>query len=298
MPLDLAAVVRQAVETSRPLLDARHHHLTTVLPPEPVRVEGDFVRLAQAVANLLNNAAKYTDDRGEISVTVERADRGSETPGEALVRVRDNGRGIDPSALSSLFDLFYQVDRNLDRSEGGLGIGLALVRSLAEMHGGKVEAHSAGRGRGSEFTLRLPLLREVPPAIPVAPAAPSPAARPTRILVVDDNRDSAESMAAVLRLEGHEVWTAHDGKKALEVTLRERPAVVLLDLGLPGLNGYQACRAMREAGLTDTLLIAMTGYGQEEHRRLSQEACFDGYLVKPVDLAALQHLLAKRTARS
>src|SRR5262249_14261473 len=206
MPLDLAAVVRQAVETSRPLLDARHHHLTTVLPPEPVRVEGDFVRLAQAVANLLNNAAKYTDDRGEISVTVERADRGSETPGEALVRVRDNGRGIDPSALSSLFDLFYQVDRNLDRSEGGLGIGLALVRSLAEMHGGTVEARSEGRGHGSEFTVHLPLLREIPPR---APPAGRPARAPTLpaagVWLGEDNGDGAESVALPQKRGGNGV---------------------------------------------------------------------------------------------
>ena len=295
MPLDLTAVVQQAVETSRPLLDARHHRLTVALPPDPVRIHGDFVRLAQVVANLLNNAAKYTDERGEISVTVEKAVGGKDTRGEALVRVRDNGRGIDPQALASLFDLFYQVDRNLDRSDGGLGIGLALVKSLTEMHGGKVEARSRGRGWGSEFIVRLPLFQDASPAASVAPA-PSPSVPPTRILVVDDNRDSAESMASILKLDGHEVWTAHDGNKAVELALRERPAVVLLDIGLPGLNGYQACEAMREGGLTDTLLIAMTGYGQEEDRRQSQEARFDAHLVKPVDLPALQQLLAKRAA--
>jgi signal transduction histidine kinase len=296
MPLDLAAVVRQAVETSRPLLDARRHHLTVTLPPEPVRVEGDFVRLAQVVANLLNNAAKYTDEGGQIGLIVGKAVGGSETLGEALVRVRDNGRGIDPTALSSLFDMFYQADRNLDRSEGGLGIGLALVKSLAEMHGGKVEAYSPGRGLGSEFTVRLPLHRESPPSDPTGPAAPSPTVRPTRILVVDDNRDSAESMASLLRSDGHEVWTALDGKKAVEVTLRERPAVVLLDIGLPGLNGYQTCRSMREAGLKETLVIAVTGYGQEEDRKLSQDACFDAHLVKPVDLWALRQILETRSA--
>jgi signal transduction histidine kinase len=295
-PLDLAAVVRQAVETSRPLLDARRHHLTVALPSDPVRVDGDFIRLAQVVANLLNNAAKYTEQGGQISVTVEKAVGGRDTAGEAIVRVRDNGRGIDPSALSSLFDLFYQVDRNLDRSDGGLGIGLALVKSLTEMHGGTVEADSPGRGRGSEFTVRLPLLRENPSVTPVASEAPSPAVRPTRILVVDDNRDSAESMALILRLDGHEVWVAHDGEKAVELTLRERPTVVLLDIGLPGLNGYQACRAMRQAGLSETLMIAMTGYGQEDDRRLSQEACFDAHLVKPIDLPALKQLLVNRTS--
>lgn len=298
MALDLAAVVRQAVETSRPLIKSRRHHLTLALPPDPVRVEGDFVRLAQVVANLLNNAAKYTDEGGQIGLTVEKTVGRNETPGEALIRIRDNGRGIDPPALSSLFDLFYQVDRNLDRSDGGLGIGLALVKSLAEMHGGKVEARSEGRGKGSEFTVHLPLLREVPPAAPAAAGVPTPAVRPARILIVDDNRDSAESMALLLKMSGHEVWTAYDGEKAVAVAEEERPAVILLDIGLPGLNGYQACRAMRGAGLTDCLVIAMTGYGQEEDRRLSQEAGFDAHLIKPVNPKTLMQLLAERAPAS
>jgi signal transduction histidine kinase len=295
MRLDLVAVVHQAVETSRPLIDSRRHHLTENLPPYPVTVEGDFVRLAQVVSNLLNNAAKYTDEGGQIGLTVEKTVPAAGGPGKAVVRVRDNGRGIDLSALRNVFELFYQADRNLDRSDGGLGIGLSLVKSLVEMHGGQVEARSAGSGHGSEFTVHLPLLREEISDAAAASAIPSPVALPARILIVDDNRDSADSMALLLRIDGHDVWTAYDGRKAVEVAERHQPAVVLMDIGLPGLNGYQVCQAMRGAGLTDTLLIAMTGYGQEDDRQLSREACFDAHLVKPVDLAALRQLLAERT---
>jgi CheY-like chemotaxis protein len=288
VPLDLAAVVLQAIETSRPIIDSRQHNLTVTLPPEPVRVDGDFVRLAQVVTNLLNNAAKYTDDRGQIWLTVEKA-----TSEKAVIKVRDTGRGIDPAALPVLFNLFYQADRNLDRSEGGLGIGLALVKSLVEMHGGAIDAYSAGRGKGSEFTVTLPLLRELPPPIPSESSRSSPAVCPTRILVVDDNRDAADTLALLLKTAGHEVWTAHDGKQAVELALRERPAVVIMDIGLPGLDGYQACHALREAGLTDARIIAITGYGRDEDRRLSRESGFDAHLVKPVDLQALQKSLAK-----
>jgi CheY-like chemotaxis protein len=218
---------------------------------------------------------------------------------EAVIRVRDSGRGIDPRALGSLFDLFYQVDRNLDRSEGGLGIGLSLVKSLVEMHGGRVEAHSAGRGKGSEFTVRLPSLPdEAPSRRAQAPDSPATGARGLRILVVDDNLDSVETMAMLLELEGHEVLTAQDGKKAVEIALAERPAVVFLDIGLPHLDGYQACRAMREGGLDDALLVAMTGYGQEQDRRSSQAAGFDAHHVKPMDLPTIRDLLAKQAAVS
>ena len=262
-------------------------------PPEPVPVDGDATRLAQVVSNLLNNAAKYTDEGGRIDLAVERAGEGDGA--EAVLRVRDSGRGIDPAALANLFELFYQVDRNLDRSEGGLGIGLSLVKSLVEMHGGRVEAHSEGRGKGSEFVVRLPRLPDEPTASrPDAPPDVAGAEPRKRILIVDDNLDSAESMAMLLELEGHEVRMAHDGQEAVEIALRERPMVVLLDIGLPRMDGYQACRAMREGGLTDALLVAMTGYGQEEDRRQSQEAGFDAHLVKPVDLAAIRDILARR----
>jgi CheY-like chemotaxis protein/anti-sigma regulatory factor (Ser/Thr protein kinase) len=288
-PLDLAEVVQQAVETSRKLIEARRHELSVTLPEEPIRIEGDFTRLAQVVLNLLDNAAKYTDKGGKIWLTVEK------TLETAVIRIRDTGRGIDATALKSLFDLFFQADRNLDRSDGGLGIGLSLVKSLVQMHDGTVEAHSAGRGKGSEFVVCLPCMTatSVERSTEKAVAPVTPSSR-LRILVVDDLRDSANSMALLLQLEGHEVLTAHDGRQAVEIALRERPDVVLLDIGLPELNGYQACKAMREGGLAETLIVAMTGYGQDQDRRRSQQAGFDAHLVKPLDLLAIRELLARR----
>ena len=293
--LDLAKVVQQAVETSRPLLDARRHVLSITLPPEPVHVLGDLTRLAQVVANLLNNAAKYTDEGGDIRLSVEAE------PGEptwAAIRVRDNGRGLDAASLGKLFDLFFQVDGNLDRSDGGLGIGLSLVRTLVEMHNGSVEATSPGRGKGSEFIVRLPCASSPTKAGPSPQiAAGTGATRAVRILVVDDNRDSAESIGKLLELWGHDVRLAHDGHSAVEMALADRPEVVLLDIGLPGLNGYAACQAMRQQGMTDELIVAMTGYGQEEDRRLSLESGFDRHLVKPIDLRTIERLLAERTRK-
>lgn len=298
LPLDLAAVARQAVETSRPLIDARRHALSVTLPLEPVRVKGDFVRLAQVVSNLLNNAAKYTDAGGRIWLTVEQANRGDEGPAEAIIRVRDNGRGVEPAALKRLFDLFYQVDRTLDRADGGLGIGLSLVKRLVELHGGAVEAHSAGRGQGSEFIVRLPCLREAPPALPTEQlSALTQAARPTRILVVDDNRDSAESLALLLRRLGYETRTAYDGLEALEVAETFQPEVALLDIGMPKLDGYDTARRLRaRPGGQALWLIAQTGWGQEADRRQAAEAGFDGHFIKPVDPAALTQLLASLAA--
>ena len=248
MRLDFATVVQQAVETSRPLIDSRRHQLTVTLPSEPVHVDGDFIRLAQVVTNLLNNAAKYTDKGGQIALTLEMSLPASGGTGTAILRVSDNGRGIDRAALKHLFDLFYQSDRNLDRSDGGLGIGLSLVKSLVEMHGGRVEAKSAGSGRGSEFSVQLPLLRQEPSPVSTATLVAPPVSHPASILIVDDNQDSADSMATALQMEGHVVWTAYDGKKAIEVAEREHPSVMLLDIGLPELNGYQVCQAVR-AGL-------------------------------------------------
>ncbi len=292
-PLDLIEVVQQAIEMHRPVIAARQHQFTHELPAHPVRLTGDAVRLAQVIGNLLNNAAKYSDPGGHIHLSLTVEDH--PTSPCAVLRVRDRGRGIEPAALHRLFDLFYQADRTIDRSEGGLGLGLSLVKSLAQMHGGSVEAHSAGRGHGSEFIVRLPILPR--PALAALPPSSSPLASDTpclRVLVVDDNRDSAESMTLLLRLKGHEVHTAHDGQQAVELALHCHPHVVLLDIGLPKLNGYEACRAMRQAGLTTSLIVAMTGYGQSHDRQLSQQADFDAHLVKPVALATIVDLLERR----
>jgi signal transduction histidine kinase/DNA-binding response OmpR family regulator len=288
-PVDVAAVVHRAVETSRPLIDARRHELAVALPEQPVWVDADAVRLAQVLANLLNNAAKYTGEGGKIELSVTTV--GPDT----VFRVRDNGIGISPEMLSSVFDLFTQVDRSLDRSQGGLGIGLTLVRRLVEMHGGSVQAFSEGTNRGTEFLVRLPALVVPPARVPDAePAAEESAgAAPCKVLVVDDHPDVTRSLARLLRLSGHEVRTAEDGAGALAEVERFRPEVVLLDIGLPGMDGYQVARAIRKLPHTESLvLVALTGYGQADDRRRSHEAGFDHHLVKPVDADALSAVLA------
>jgi CheY-like chemotaxis protein len=253
-------------------------------------VDGDATRLAQVVSNLLNNAAKYTEEGGRIWLTVEAGQ------GEAVVRVKDSGLGIPADLLPQVFNLFTQGDRSPARSEGGLGVGLTLVKSLVEMHGGRVEAHSEGPGKGSEFVVRLPALPADSP-LPkdgggTEPAALAPAPG-RRVLVVDDNVDVAEMLALVLREEGHEVRTAHDGPAALQAAESFRPEVVLLDIGLPRMDGYEVARRLRgQAGMKKALLVALTGYGQEEDRRRAEKAGFDVHLVKPANPAALQSLLA------
>ncbi|MGJ0492573.1 ATP-binding response regulator, partial [Methylobacter sp.] len=287
-PLAVSAIVQRAVETSQPLIEARHHAFTVHLPPEPVYVEGDLVRLSQVVANLINNAAKYTDAGGCIRLSVEPADD------KIFIRVRDNGRGIDPSALPGLFQLFYQVDRTIDRAEGGLGIGLSLVKSLVTMHGGEVWANSEGRGQGSEFVIRLPCLRESLVCPVSYPADSKPDEGSLRILVVDDNRDAAQSLSLLLSSEGHEVLQAYDGYTALEVALAERPQVVLLDIGLPGMDGYAVARALRQhPALKMTHLIALSGYGRAMDREQARTAGFNGYLTKPVNFDELQSALTQ-----
>ncbi len=290
-PLDVATVVSRAVEGSRPLMDERRHTLRVTMPSDAGRVEGDPVRLAQVLWNLLNNAAKYTPEGGQVWLTVEKGQ------GEVVLRVRDSGMGIPVEILPQVFDLFTQGERTLDRAEGGLGIGLTLVRQLTEMHDGTVEAFSAGPGRGSEFVVRLPLLLEsgATPAADgrIAEEGHGRPSAPRRILVVDDNRDSAESLATLLRLIGNEVRTAHDGRQALEVAAQQQPDMVLLDIGLPELNGYEVARRLRtEPGYGRAVLVALTGYGGEEDRRRSLSAGFDHHMVKPVDFDALQTLLA------
>jgi PAS domain S-box-containing protein len=285
--LELGPLLRSAVEAVQPLLDSRGHRLTASIPEEPLPVKGDPTRLEQIVVNLLTNAAKYTESGGEVLLTAGRE-------GDAVfVTVRDTGVGIPPEQLSQMFELFAQGDRTLARSEGGLGIGLTLARSLAEMHGGSVVARSEGRGRGSEFTVRLPAARAAadngpPPTAP--PAARLAAAR--RVLVVDDNADTAQGLSRLMAGHGHDVRTCHDGPSALEAAAEYRPDVVLLDIGLPGMDGLQVARRLREAG-SDAFIIAVSGYGQDDDRRRSRDAGIDHHLVKPVDHVTLLRLIAR-----
>jgi PAS domain S-box-containing protein len=290
-PVDMAQPVQQAVESVQPLVRERGLALSVSLPPEPVYVEADPTRLQQVVGNLLTNAAKYTDPGGHVLLTAQRECT------ELVLRVRDTGIGIAPEMLPHIFDLFVQAERRLDRSQGGLGIGLTLVRRLVEMHGGTVTAHSEGPGKGSEFVVRLPappqdgkekpLLKQAEDKQAVAPSAPR------HILVVDDNEDGAESLAVLLRLEGHKVWVAKDGPAALAAALADPPEMVVLDLGMPGMDGFEVARRLRgQPGSKDVLLVALTGWAQEEDRRRCYEAGFDGHLPKPVEWDALRQFLA------
>ncbi|MDI1449289.1 PAS domain S-box protein [Polyangium sp. 6x1] len=281
---ELCEIVGQAVESTRPLIDARKHDLVLAPCPEPLHVKVDAARLTQVVANLLNNAAKYTDDGGSIHLGIERGPRN-----EVLIRIKDNGRGIDPKDLPHVFDTFFQSTRTLDRSEGGLGIGLSLVRRLVELHGGKVEAHSDGLGKGSEFVVRL--AREAAPmTTPQQSHVPS-AGQSRRVLVVDDNVDAAETMAALLETLGHEVSVAHDGEAALEAVSNGHPEIVLLDIGLPRMDGYEVCKRLRDDGTPRPFIVAVTGYGQAEDRERALKAGFDAHLVKPASFDAIQAVL-------
>ena len=284
-PVDLGSIVLSAVETSRPALEDGRHQFTLSLPAEPVVVHADFVRLAQVIANLLNNAAKYTDTGGRISLAAERD--GS----EAVVRVRDNGIGIAAETMPRLFEMFAQAEESVGRSRGGLGIGLALSRSLVELHGGRIEARSPGRGQGSEFIVRLPAAPSAP-ALDRRAAAP-PSRRPAqRVLVVDDNVDAARTLEAVLRSLGHEVDVAHDGAAALDLARSRRPELVLLDLSMPGMDGLEVARRLRQQpDLQPIRLAAVTGLGHEAARRQSREAGFDAHLVKPLSPQDLARLL-------
>ena len=284
--LDLGTIVQRAVEGTRPIIEGRAHTLSVQLPTEPVRLEADPTRLEQVISNLLNNAAKYTMPGGHVWVTASREGE------EAVVRVRDSGIGVPPDVLERVFEPFVQSDGSLARTDGGLGVGLTLVRSLVEMHGGRVEATSPGLGQGSEFVLRLPAPLSSEAALPAEPA-PAVSNRGLRVLVVEDNIDAAESLATLLRLWNHDVNVVHDGCKALEAAREQQPEVVLLDIGLPGLDGYQVARRLRdEIGLDHALLVAMTGYGQPEDRRRSQEAGIQYHFVKPVEPLVLRNLLA------
>jgi signal transduction histidine kinase len=287
--LDLGAVLNMAVETSRPLIEDAGHAFAVTLPPEPVALDADPIRLAQVISNLLNNASKYTEWGGHIWLTAERQGN------EAVVTVRDTGGGIPAEVLPHVFDMFMQGDRSRDPAQSGLGIGLSLAKRIVELHGGTITAHSDGPGHGSTFTVRLPAVHE---PLSARPRARHGRARqePTvsrRILVVDDERLSAASLGKLLEIAGHEIRTAHDGLEALGMADEFRPDVVLLDIGLPKLNGHEVARRIRRQPWGQgTALIALTGWGQETDRHLSKEAGFDHHLVKPVNSSALLQLLA------
>jgi DNA-binding response OmpR family regulator/anti-sigma regulatory factor (Ser/Thr protein kinase) len=291
--VDVAAIIERAVETVEPLIHARRQELEISLPSEPIYLDADLMRLAQVVANLLSNAVKYTPEGGSLKLSVESGQK------ELILRVKDTGMGIPPEMLEEIFGLFTQVGRALDRAQGGLGIGLTLVRSLVQMHGGTVEAFSEGVGKGSEFTVRLPVLEGhgVLEEHSASRKSERKAVTPhRRILVVDDNVHAAETLAMVLKLRRHDVRTANDGRSALRVASDFLPDVVLLDLGLPDLNGFEVARRLRrEPILRPTLLIALTGYGERDAWYRAMEAGFDHHLVKPVSAEVLEDLIAGTT---
>jgi CheY-like chemotaxis protein len=287
----LAAVIQSAMETSGPILNAAGHELTIELPKEPVFVDADLTRLSQVFANLLNNAAKYTERGGHVCLSAEKQ------ANEAVVTVRDTGIGIPAEMLPRVFDMFTQIDRNLDRSQGGLGIGLTLSKSLVELHGGTIEANSEGERKGSTFSVRLPIVEIGQGAHRDIGAMEAPTSKSLcRILVADDNADAADSLARMLQMMGHEVRTANDGAEAIDVADAFKPDLVLLDIGMPKVNGYEACRKMKEKPWTgSTIFVALTGWGQDEDKRKSREAGFDQHLTKPVDYSTLEKVFVEGT---
>jgi CheY-like chemotaxis protein len=287
----LGAVLETALDASRPILEASKHALELSLPDEPVWLNADPTRLSQVITNLLTNAAKYTPAGGNIKLAAGREG------GDVLVHVTDSGLGIPPAMLSEVFEMFTQVNRTLDRAQGGLGIGLAIVKRLVEFHGGTITAASPGLGHGSTFTVRLPILQVFakslqPRSAPAARRVKTKSAR-RRVLVVDDNVDGAESFARMLQISGHEMRVAHSGPEALHTVRSFTPEVVFLDIGLPGMNGYEVARRLRkELSPKQAVLVAVTGWGSEDDKRQSREAGFDFHLTKPVELTAIENILA------
>jgi CheY-like chemotaxis protein len=295
--VDVAAEIKAALESCGSAVEVGRHEVKVSLPADTLRVNADRVRLQQILENLILNAAKYTEPGGRIEVSARPEE------GEVAIEVRDNGIGIEPEKLQQVWELFVQVDESHERTRKGLGIGLALVRDLVQRHGGRVEAHSLGLGQGSVFTVRFPVASaggegaSSPPAAAKAPAAapgnePAEAVAGRRILVVDDNIDAAETLAMMLEILGQDTRQAHDGREALTVAAEYKPDLVFMDIGLPGISGLEACSRMRkDLGMSDTYLVALSGYGTEEDRRKSKEAGFDDHLVKPLDPGALPGII-------
>ena len=289
-PIELAPVIQQAVETCSVMIESAGQTLTVELPQQPIYLDADPVRLSQVVSNLLNNACKFAKRGGSINLIVERQEN------QVVIKVKDSGIGIASDKLAFIFEMFSQVDQSLERAQSGLGIGLTLSKRIVELHHGSIEAFSDGLDKGSEFVVRLPITLDQ--TLPLKEAAGvNRVDTRNRILVVDDNRDSAESLAEILKLSGNEIFLAHDGEQAVATADMQRPDVILLDIGLPKLNGFDACRRIRENSWAEKILIiALTGWGQEEDRRKSAEAGFDNHLVKPVNLAELMNLLDGHSA--
>jgi two-component system, sensor histidine kinase len=288
--VDLLTLVSSAVETARPLIDAKNHSLTVNLPPESLELEVDPLRLSQALSNLLTNAAKYTDAEGQITLSAFQDGQG------LLIRVTDNGIGLEPTVINGLFEMFSQIDSAIDRAEGGLGIGLALVKGLVALHGGTVQASSAGLGQGSEFTIRLPravIVEPAPSDIRVQEAAPVTSGLRCKIVVADDNRDAADSLKLLLEFAGHEVFVAYNGSQALDLGVRERPQVFVLDVGMPDLTGHEVARRIRQqAWGRGVLLLAVTGWGQDDDKEKAKAAGFDFHFTKPVNPEEVQERVA------
>jgi PAS domain S-box-containing protein len=291
--IDLAAAIDSSLETTRPLIEQAGHQLTVLLPPDPIHVDADLTRLAQVFTNLIGNSVKYTESGGHIWLTVERRDS------QAVVSVRDSGIGIAAEHLPHLFEMFSQGTSALERSGGGLGIGLALARGMVELHGGSIEARSEGLGHGSELIVRLSVADAAGGEQPLSRAEDElRSSSKCRVLVADDNRDSAESLSMLLELKGYQTWTAHDGREAVESARVYQPDAALLDIGMPKLNGYEAAHLIREQPWGKSmLLLAITGWGQEEDKQRARDAGFDHHLTKPVNLADLESLLAASRER-